>query len=72
MKIDNYDQHRFLIRFLEISGVKKEGIDVSTSYLLQASPGVKIKRNDMLTHTFFLLLRIERNQYVTLLRKQNF
>ena len=30
MKIDNYDQRRFLIRFLEISGVKKEGIDVST------------------------------------------
>ena len=54
MKIDNYDQHRFLIRFLEISGVKKEGIGVSTSYLLQASPGVKIKRNDMLTHIFFL------------------
>ena len=54
MKIDNYDQHRFLIRFLEISGVKKEGIDVSTSYLLQASPGVKIKRKDMLTHIFFL------------------
>ena len=54
MKIDNHDQHRFLIRFLEISGVKKEGIDVSTSYLLQASPGVKIKRKDMLTHIFFL------------------
>ena len=53
MKIDNYDQHRFLIRFLEISGLKKAGIDVSTSYLLQASP-VKIKRNDMLTHNFFL------------------
>ena len=52
MKIDNYDQHRFLIRFLEISGVKKEGIDVSTSYLLQASPGVKIKSKDMLTHIF--------------------
>ena len=29
MKIDNYYQHLFLIRFLEISGVKKEGIDVS-------------------------------------------
>ena len=54
MKIDNYYQHLFLIRFLEISGVKKEGIDVSTSYLLQASPGVKIKRRDMLTHIFFL------------------
>ena len=54
MKIDNYDQHRFLIRFLEISGLKKVGINVSTSYLLQESPGVKIKRKDMLTHIFFL------------------
>ena len=54
MKIDNYDQRWFLIRFLEISGLKKAEIDVSTSYLLQASPGVKIKRSDMLTHVFFL------------------
>ena len=54
MKIDNYDQHRFLIRFLEISGLKKVGINVSTSYLLQESPGVKIKRKDMLPHIFFL------------------
>ena len=54
MKIDNYYQHLFLIRFLEISGVKKEGIDVSTSYLLQASPGVKINRKDILTRIFFL------------------
>ena len=53
MKIDNYDQHRFLIRFLEISGLKKEGINVSTSYLLQESPAVKIKRKDMLTDIFF-------------------
>ena len=53
MKIDNYDQRRFLIRFLEISGLKKARIDVSTSYLLQAPPDVKIKRNDMLTHIFF-------------------
>ena len=30
VKIDNYYQHLFLIRFLEVSGVKKEGIDVST------------------------------------------
>ena len=54
MKIDNYDQHLLLIRFLELSGVKKVEIGVSTSYLLQASPGVKIKRKDMLTHIFFL------------------
>ena len=54
MKIDNYDQRWFLIRFLEISGLKKAEIDVSTSYLLQASPGVRIKRSDMLTHVFFL------------------
>ncbi|CAH3177917.1 unnamed protein product [Porites evermanni] len=27
VKIDNYDQHRFLIRFLETSGLKKAGID---------------------------------------------
>ncbi|CAH3185149.1 unnamed protein product [Porites lobata] len=27
VKIDNYDQHRFLIRFLEISGLKKVGIN---------------------------------------------
>ena len=54
MKIDNYDEHRFVIRFLEISGLKKEGIDVSTSCLLQASPGVKINRKDMLTHIVFL------------------
>ena len=54
MKIDNYDQRWFLIRFLEISGLKKAEIDVSTSYLLQASPGVKIKGSDMLTHVFFL------------------
>ena len=44
MKIDNYYQHLFLIRFLEFSGVKKAEIGVSTSYFLQASPGVKIKR----------------------------
>ena len=54
MKIDNYDQHLLLIRFLELSGVKKAEISVSTSYLLQAPPGVKIKRKDMLTHIFFL------------------
>ena len=54
MKIDNYDQRWFLIRFLEISGLKKAEIDVSTGYLVQASPGVKIKRSDMLTHVFFL------------------
>ena len=42
MKVDNYDQRRFLNRFLEISGLKKVEIDVSTSYLLQASPDVKI------------------------------
>ena len=54
MKIDNYYQHLLLIRFLELSGVKKAEIGVSTSYLLQASPGVKIKRKDMLTHIFFL------------------
>ena len=54
MKIDNYDQRQFLIRFLELSGVKKAEIRVSTSYLLQASPGVKIKRKDTLTHIFFL------------------
>ena len=54
MKIDNYYQHLFLIRFLELSGVRKAGIGVSTSYLLQASPGVKIKRKDMLTYIFFL------------------
>ena len=54
MKIDNYYQHLFLIRFLELSAVKKEEIGVSTSYLLQATPGVKIKRKDMLTHIFFL------------------
>ena len=54
MKIDNYDQHRFLIRFLEISGLKNVGINVSTSYLLQESPVVKIKRKDMFTHIFFL------------------
>ena len=52
--MDNYYQHLFLIRFLELSGVKKVEIGVSTSYLLQASPGVKIKRKDMLTHIFFL------------------
>ena len=54
MKVDNYDQHRFLIRFLEISGLKNVGINVSTSYLLQESPVVKIKRKDMFTHIFFL------------------
>ena len=54
MKIDNYYQHLFFIFFLELSGVRKAEIDVSTSYLLQASPGVKIKRKDMLTHIFFL------------------
>ena len=54
MKIDNYDQRWFLIRFLEISGLKEAEIDVSTSYLLQASPGVKVKRSDMLTQVFFL------------------
>ena len=54
MKIDNDDQHRFLIRLLEISGVKAAEKSVSTSYLLQASLGVKIKRKDMLTHVFFL------------------
>ena len=54
MKIDNYDQRQFLIRFLEISGLKKAEIDVSKSYLLQASPDVKIKRNDMFTDIFFL------------------
>ena len=54
MKVDNDDQRRFLMRFLEISGLKKAKIDVSTSYSLQASPDVKIKRNDMLTHIFFL------------------
>ena len=53
MKIDNYDQRRFLIRFLETSGVKEEEIYVSTSYLMQASPSVKIKRKDILTHIFF-------------------
>ena len=53
MKIDNYDQRRFLIRFLELSGVKKEEIYVSTSYLMQASPSVEIKRKDILTHIFF-------------------
>ena len=54
MKIDNYYQHLSLIRFLELSGVKKEEIGVSRSYLLQASLGVKIKRKDILTHIFFL------------------
>ena len=54
MKIDNYYQHLFLIRFLELSGVKKEEIGVSRSYLLQASLGVKIKRKDILSHIFFL------------------
>ena len=54
MKIDNYHQQLFLIRFLELSGVQKKSIGVSTSYLLQASPGVKIKRKNMLTHIFFL------------------
>ena len=44
MKIDNYYEHLFLIRFLELSGVKKAEIGVSTSYLLEASPGVKMKR----------------------------
>ena len=52
VKIDNYDQHQFLIRFLEISGLKKAEVDVSTSYLQQVSPAIKIKRNDMLTHFF--------------------
>lgn len=51
MKIDNSVQHQFLIRFLEISGLKAANIDVSTSYLLQVSPTVKIKLNDMLTHS---------------------
>lgn len=41
MKIDNSVQRHFLIRFLEISGLKGANIDVSTSYLLQASPTVK-------------------------------
>ena len=54
MKIDNYYQHLFLIFFLELSGVRKAGIGVSTSYLLQASSGVKIKPKDMLTCIFFL------------------
>ena len=54
MKIDNYYQHLFLSRFLELSGVKKEEIGVSRSYLLQASLDVKIKRKDILTHIFFL------------------
>ena len=54
MKIDNDDQRQFLIRFLEISGLKEVETDVSTSYLLQASPDVKIKRNDTLTRIFFL------------------
>ena len=54
MKIDNDDQHRSLIRFLEISGLKKAEVDVSASYLLQVSPAVKIKRNDMLTLAFFV------------------
>ena len=52
MKIDNDDEHRFLIRLLEISGVKAAEKSVSMSYLLQASLGVKIKRKDMLTHVF--------------------
>ena len=43
MKVDNDDQRRFLMRFLEISGLKKAKIDVSTSYSLQASPDVKIQ-----------------------------
>ena len=34
VKIDNYYQHLFLIRFLELSGVKKAEIGVSTSYFL--------------------------------------
>ena len=46
MKIDNSVQHHSLIRFLEIAN-----IDVSTSYLLQVSPTVKIKHNDMFTHS---------------------
>ena len=54
MTIDNYYQHLFFIFLLELSGVRKAEIGVSTSYLLQASPCVKIKRKDMLTHIFFL------------------
>ena len=54
MRIDNDDQHRFMIRLLEISGVNTAEIGVSTSYLLQASLGIKIKRKDMLTHIVFL------------------
>lgn len=56
MKIDNSVQRHFLIRFLEISGLTGANIDVSTSYLLQASPTVKIKHNDMLTHAVAFLL----------------
>lgn len=56
MKIDNSVQRHFLIRFLEISGLKGANIDVSTSYLLQASPTVKITHNDMLTYAVAFLL----------------
>lgn len=56
MKIDNSVQHHFLILFLEISGLKGANIDVSTSYLLQVSPTVKIKHNDTLTHAGAFLL----------------
>ena len=56
MKIDDSVQRHVLIRFLEISGLKIANIDVSTSYLLQVSPNVKIKHNDMLTHTGAFLL----------------
>ena len=55
MKIDNYYQHLFLIRFLELSGVKKAEIGVSTSYFLQVSPGVKIKRK---AHAYSYLLLV--------------
>ena len=56
MKIDNSVQRHFLIRFLEISGLKGANIDVSTSYFLQASPNVKIKHNDITHAVSFLLV----------------
>jgi len=56
MKIDNSVQRHFLIRFLEISGLKGANIDVSTSYLLQVLYQLLKSNNDMLTHAVAFLL----------------
>ncbi|CAH3176671.1 unnamed protein product, partial [Porites evermanni] len=47
VKIDNYDQRRFLIRFLEASGVKKEEIN----YVWVDNTGNSSKCRRMKTHT---------------------